>query len=120
MHHKECLCFPMIFFYYYYLFIYTLLACFLPFLFSFLFSSPPLFQQAFQCLIPPSPPLETAFQSCRIFRQEAKGWLAGGRRGDHQHARHTPQRSEHRKCHSQRAGSGRSSSIIQIFRFSKG
>lgn len=82
MHHKECLCFPMIFFI---TIIYSFIHCclaFFPFFFFFFFS----FYQAFQCLIPPSPPLETAFKYCLIFRQKAKGWLEGGCRGDHQHA----------------------------------
>lgn len=77
MHHKECLCFPMIFFYYYYLFIYTLLACFLPFLFSFLFPPPPS-SRPFSASYHPLHPWRLHFNPVgSLGKKQRAGWQAG-------------------------------------------
>lgn len=96
MHHKECLCFPMIFFI---TIIYSFIRHrFASLLFSFSFSS----HQAPQRPTPPSPPPVTAFKHC---------WVPGEQHSaGQQHGRHEQSS----------AGSGRSSSIVQIFRFRKG
>ena len=93
MHHKECLCFPMIFFI---TIIYSFIRHrFASLLFSFSFSS----HQA-----PQRPTLPRARSLCTN-KAPGEQHSAGQQHGRHEQSS---------------AGSGRSSSIIQIFRFRKG